>query len=222
MERSSARWMTMIKDMDNTLKWFLKSCKEAGPQSCAFYEDSVEAMESKLNGIYSSLIRAPIPVENDVSYGLVDYGTVRYTILRFLYSPFAMWRDLATGLAGLAEGNATAFYDLVAAPMFECFDCDPRINDLAQTVESLNVYTCNDGDVVPPDVEAAKAHYKQSAEFSTFGTIWASFRVACAYVSRLRNVFSYYLLAMFQWVVTGASEGIFQRYRFIIASAGGT
>ncbi|KAK1230456.1 hypothetical protein PQX77_006450 [Marasmius sp. AFHP31] len=177
------KWMTGIKDIENTRKWFLTSCKEAGPESCAFYEDSVEAMESKLNGIYTSLIKAPMPVEmpveTNVSSGLVTYGAVRYKMLRSLYSPFLDWRKLAVGLAGLAEGNATAFYSLDAGPMFEC-DCDPTLNDLAPTTEALNVYTCNDGDAVPSDVESAKAHYQESTEFSPFGSIWASFRIACA------------------------------------------
>ncbi|KAL0057896.1 hypothetical protein AAF712_015445 [Marasmius tenuissimus] len=150
------KWMTGIKDIENTRKWFLTSCKEAGPESCAFYEDTVEAMESKLNGIYASLIKAPMPVEMPVETNVSS-----------------------AGLAGLAEGNATVFYSLDAAPMFEC-DCDPTLNDLAPTVESLNVYSCNDGDAVPSDVESAKAHYQESTEFSPFGSIWASFRIACA------------------------------------------
>ncbi|KAK1231289.1 hypothetical protein PQX77_005604 [Marasmius sp. AFHP31] len=181
------RWLTGLKDIDITLKWFFTSCKEAGPESCAFYEDSVEAIEAKLNGIYDSLIKAPIPVETDVSHGLVDYTLVHYTVLTKLYTPFESWRVLAEGLAGLAEGNGTAFYNLVATPMFEC-NCDPAVNDLAPVIESLNVYYCNDGDVVPPDVEFARAHYKESTDFSSFGSIWASFRIACAgWSSELRK-----------------------------------
>ncbi|KAK1234476.1 hypothetical protein PQX77_002330 [Marasmius sp. AFHP31] len=188
------RWLNGVKDINNTLEWFFTSCKEAGPEACAFYEDSVEAMEAKLNGIYASLIDAPIPVVTNGSYGLVDYRLVHYSILSLLYTPFASWREMAGGLAGLAEGNGTAFYELVARPMFEC-DCDHSVDELPLILETMNAYICNDGDVVPPDVEAARAHYQESTKFSSFGSIWASFRIACS-----------------SWVANGTPQGVFQRY----------
>ncbi|KAL0067808.1 hypothetical protein AAF712_005248 [Marasmius tenuissimus] len=99
------RWLNGVKDIESTLKWFFTSCKEAGPEACAFYEDSVEAMEAKLNGIYTSLINAPIPVVTNGSYGLVDYRLTHYSMLSLLYTPFASWRELAKGLAGLCRSQ---------------------------------------------------------------------------------------------------------------------
>ncbi|KAK1219955.1 hypothetical protein PQX77_017299 [Marasmius sp. AFHP31] len=111
---------------------------EAGPESCTFYEDSVEAIEEELNGIYNSLIRAPIPLETNVSHGLVDYTLVHYTVLSKLYTSFKSWHELAKGLAGLAEGNGAGSYNLVAAPMFKC-NCDSSVNDLAPVIKSVFV-----------------------------------------------------------------------------------
>ncbi|KAL0059030.1 hypothetical protein AAF712_014268 [Marasmius tenuissimus] len=74
-----ARLLNLAEDADKTLQWFFQSCKDAGPQSCAFYEDSTEAMNAKLQKTYNHLNEDPIPVRTNESYGVVDYdATVTY------------------------------------------------------------------------------------------------------------------------------------------------
>ncbi|KAK1218736.1 hypothetical protein PQX77_018561 [Marasmius sp. AFHP31] len=172
-------WFTGTKDSAKTIRWFFESCKEAGPDACDFYEDSVEAMEGKLNDIYASVIKAPVPIQTDKSQGLLDYSLVRAGLLLSLYSPFALWRPLATALQDLSQGNATKAYTLLGeSPLFEC-DCDPSKYAFENLHEGLMAYICNDGDAIPPDFEAAQAHYQASAEYSPIGSFWAGFRIAC-------------------------------------------
>ncbi|KAK1226883.1 hypothetical protein PQX77_010130 [Marasmius sp. AFHP31] len=155
------QWFTATQDSDNTLRWFFESCLEAGPESCAFHEDSVEAMGSKLNDIYASLIKAPIPVQGVISNGLVDYTYLRGVLLVSLYHPGLFSQKL-----------------FKETPLFEC-DCDLSKYEFEHVHEGLMTYICNDGDAVPPEFEAAQAHYEASADYSPLGSFFASFRIAC-------------------------------------------
>ncbi|KAL0579553.1 hypothetical protein V5O48_002482 [Marasmius crinis-equi] len=174
----TTRWLSGPADVGKTLQWFFKSCKEVGPESCAFYEDSVETMERKLEGIYAKLIESPIPVKTNVSYGLVDYSLVHPLVFVAMYSPFSQWRPMAAGLQALAEGNGTALYAMFEEAPFEC-DCDLNNHEFTWNMEALNAFICNDGDPVPPELEAAQKHYRESVDLSKFGSFWASFRIAC-------------------------------------------
>ncbi|KAL0572295.1 hypothetical protein V5O48_009661 [Marasmius crinis-equi] len=175
----TTKWMTGLKDTTKTLHWFFNSCKEAGPESCAFYEDSVEAMEAKLNDLYAAVIEAPVPFRTDKNYGVVDYSFLHQSVLSVLYAP-SNYPRLAEGLQGLVERNGTALVTLVADVFpFEC-DCEGNKYEFAPNGESLTTYICNDGEAVPPGLEEAKAHYQESVDFSPFGSIFASFRISCS------------------------------------------
>ncbi|KAL0056489.1 hypothetical protein AAF712_016907, partial [Marasmius tenuissimus] len=113
------KWLNGLEDVEKVQQWFFQSCKDAGPQSCAFYEDSTEAMNSKLQGIYARLNENPIPVCSNLSYGVVDYGALHPVILLAWYSPFTLWHPLAAGLQALAEGDASVLWSVFDAPPFE-------------------------------------------------------------------------------------------------------
>ncbi|KAL0569858.1 hypothetical protein V5O48_012099 [Marasmius crinis-equi] len=174
------KWLTIPLQIEETVQWFFRSCKEAGPESCAFYEDSVEAMEDKLNGIYTSLIEKPIPMQTNLSSNIIDYGYLRNTLVVALYDP-SKWRLYAAALQQLSQGNATAYYSILDAPDFQC-DCesDPSKYEFEHVKDALIGYICNDGDEVPREFEEAQAHYQASTEFSSFGSYFASFRISCS------------------------------------------
>ncbi|KAK1222191.1 hypothetical protein PQX77_014975 [Marasmius sp. AFHP31] len=174
------QWLTGTQDTGKALRWFFESCLKGGSESCAFYEDSVEAMESKLNDIYASVIKSPIPVQGSISNGIVDYAHVRGVLFISLYHPFSAWPILAKALQDLKEGNATTIWSGVTGevPPFEC-DCDSSKYEFERLPEGLMGYMCNDGDAVPPEFEAAQAHYEASADYSPFGSFFASFRLSC-------------------------------------------
>ncbi|KAL0580849.1 hypothetical protein V5O48_001141 [Marasmius crinis-equi] len=171
-------WLEGVADADKTLQVFFQMCNEAGPDSCAFYEDSVEVMQSKLERIYAKLLHSPILVPTNTSYTLLDYGRVHPVIIApYLYDP-TQWRPLATLLQALDEGNTTVLSSAFTEAPFEC-DCDPGERGFDPNPESEAAYICNDGDPVPGDLEAAQAHYRRGVEFSSFGSVWASLRIAC-------------------------------------------
>ncbi|KAK1226312.1 hypothetical protein PQX77_010715 [Marasmius sp. AFHP31] len=174
------RWLNLAEDTDKTLQWFFQSCKDAGPQSCAFYEDSTEAMNAKLEGIYTRLNEDPIPVRTNTSYGIVDYGSLRFPALLYgLYYP-VLWRTLAKGLQDLTEGDGSVLWSMFGKPVFEC-DCDSTTHPVETESESTVAYICNDGDAVPPGVDAARAWYKEAVQlYGSWGTFRASHRIACS------------------------------------------
>ncbi|KAL0564779.1 hypothetical protein V5O48_017258, partial [Marasmius crinis-equi] len=175
----TTKWLTLPKDIPKTLHWFFNSCKEAGPESCAFYEDSMEAMEAKLNDLYASVIKSPVPYRTDRNYGLVDYSLLHQSVLSGLYSP-GIYPKLAKALQDLVEGNGTALATVEGdIPPFEC-DCEGNKYEFAPNLDSLPAFMCNDGEAVPPGLEEAKAHYQESVDFSSFGSIFGSFRISCS------------------------------------------
>ena len=136
-------------------------------------------METKLNEVYKSVIEAPIPVHTDRSHGIVDYTLVRYGLIPSFYGPFGKWRDLATALQDLIQGNSTTTYKFVEAdiPIFKC-DCDLDKYEFGKVPDPLMAYVFNDGDPVPPDLESAQAHYRTSTEWLVLGSF--------GHLSRLR------------------------------------
>ncbi|KAL0568268.1 hypothetical protein V5O48_013728, partial [Marasmius crinis-equi] len=173
----TAKWLTGLETVDKTLEWFFKSCHEAGPDACAFYEDSPEAIQNRLEGVYAKIIDSPIavPAGENWSYTLVHYGSVHLLVLLpFLYNP-KDWPALAEVLKALDERNTTALSAAFGEAPIACesaaFEANP---------EAFTAFICNDGDPVPTDLEAAEAHYQESVEFSSFGSFWASTRIACS------------------------------------------
>ncbi|KAK7022930.1 hypothetical protein VNI00_016820 [Paramarasmius palmivorus] len=43
----TAQWREMLLDADKALQWFFKDCHAAGPELCAFYDESPEAIRSQ-------------------------------------------------------------------------------------------------------------------------------------------------------------------------------
>ncbi|EEB99198.1 hypothetical protein MPER_01170, partial [Moniliophthora perniciosa FA553] len=57
----TANWRDDLFNTDDTLWWFFKDCHDAGPERCSFYESSAEAIGDRLNHLYESIIRVPVP-----------------------------------------------------------------------------------------------------------------------------------------------------------------
>ncbi|KAK7022957.1 hypothetical protein VNI00_016847 [Paramarasmius palmivorus] len=169
---------TNIVDADNALQWFFRDCHSAGPELCAFYDSSPEAIEQRLNRLYASIIRAPVPVRTERSYGLVDYERLRRTLFVGLYYTFDTWAILAVGLAELEAGNGTTFYRLTESDPFEC-SCDPEGYASDRLGEGELSIICNDIAFIPETVEEAERHYQDTSGDSSWGSIWASARIAC-------------------------------------------
>ncbi|KAK7032355.1 hypothetical protein VNI00_013103 [Paramarasmius palmivorus] len=184
----TANWKTNLLNTDDTLKWFFKDCLNAGSQKCPFYESSTDAIAERLNNLYASIIRAPVPVRTSISYGIIDYARLRQTIFNALYSPFAKWATLATGLANLEARNGTVLYQMLEEDPFSC-SCDPLEHAFDSVGEAQTTIACNDGDVVPSGLEEAEKHYRETIEVSEWGSLWAGLRTECGAWPRIPKTF---------------------------------
>ncbi|KAK7032246.1 hypothetical protein VNI00_013204 [Paramarasmius palmivorus] len=184
----TTEWKGIPLDLDKALDWFFKDCLDAGPEACPFHDTSIEAMRERLNKLYESVIKAPVAVRTEVSYGLVDYGNLRGLILIGLYSPLR-WPRLAAGLAGLEAGNGTALWRLGAdVPPFSC-SCDSSEFAFENVLDARQVYVCNDGDVVSSSLEDAQKHYEESVKISEWNSLFAAFKIECSSWPRIPRDF---------------------------------
>ncbi|KAK7041823.1 hypothetical protein VNI00_009112 [Paramarasmius palmivorus] len=143
-----ANFKDFLLDADEALKWFFKDCHAAGPELCAFYEESPEAIEERLNRLYDSVKQAPVPA---------SYNTL-----------------------ALEAGNGT-LYATPESPQNPC-DVNPWEEAFGNVQDAAVAIRCNDGDIVPPDLEDAQKHYEEITQVSEWGSVLAVWRIACRHV----------------------------------------
>ncbi|KAK7032395.1 hypothetical protein VNI00_013143 [Paramarasmius palmivorus] len=188
----TTNWKDNFLDSDKALQWFFKDCHAAGPSLCGFYAESPEAIEARLNRLYTSVLEAPIAVRTAQSYGLIDYTLLRSFIFNpGLYFPFATWSVIATGLADLEAGNGTTLWSLSGQTTFQCTSCNPekQVFDYEQVPDAQTAIRCNDGDVVPSSLEEARKHYKESEKVSGWVDLAAGARISCSHWPEIPKTF---------------------------------
>ncbi|KAK3900293.1 Alpha/Beta hydrolase protein [Staphylotrichum tortipilum] len=127
----------MLVDTDRVFDGFVDECVKAGKDRCALagMASSKEALRDKLVVEINKLWDEPVPVYvNNTIYGVLDYWAVWGNgVFSALYRP-AGWADLASNLAALLQGNATAAF--LAYGMDKAWDSEG---------DGLNFVSLNDG-----------------------------------------------------------------------------
>ncbi|KAF5374279.1 hypothetical protein D9758_004550 [Tetrapyrgos nigripes] len=178
----STAWATNLRDTSKVLQYFFDACSFVGPSKCAFHAETPAQIEKNLIDLYHSLKTHPVPVRTADSYGLVDYASLRYTIFRSFYAPWASFPRLAEGLADLAKGNGTKLFMMQEKDRFEC-SCAGRTDDyvfgkFGQDAETAIL--CNDGIPIPGTYEDTVEWYEEALEFSEWSSVWAGIRISCS------------------------------------------
>jgi len=182
----AGRWDDNIIDIDATLQEFFDSCHAAGPELCAFYAPSPEAISANLTKIYEQLQAQPIPVynENDNRYAVVSYEYLRGCIFASLHTPYVSWPSLAAALADLAKGDGKKALTNLIKMNFRLPlkpTCDTTENEFNYGVEVAAAITCNDasgGSIV--DYDSVKEHLKHLLTISEWGSVWEKVHTMCA------------------------------------------
>jgi pimeloyl-ACP methyl ester carboxylesterase len=197
-------WSLNLLDTDKALETFFTGCAEAGPDGCHFWAPTPEDIRRNLTALYDSVRSQPRPIKTETSYGLLDYGMLRSAVFATLYSPYALFRILAQGLAELAAGDGRIIFELFSSPRYQC-SCDPSNDkldgqgdvamaivcndgeevprDLASSQEYFDAtmaILCNDGDDVPGDLKSSQEYFEMLTNASSWGEIWARIRLGCA------------------------------------------
>lgn len=158
---------------------FYDTCFEAGPERCAFYADSPNAIAKNLTTIYDSLRARPVPVRSETSYGLLDYSTLRIIIFSSLYSPYKRFPILAQGLADLSAGNGLRLWNLTGATPFE-FSCSPEEDErLFDIPDPQSAILCNDGAKIPNTLEDTLDYLDGLKKVSEWWDVWGP-RTSCS------------------------------------------
>jgi hypothetical protein len=172
----SALWSNNLLDTDKAMQSFFDGCAAAGPDDCPFYAPTTEEISQNLTTLYNNIRAKPVPVRTKDSYGLVDYARLRSTIFTSLYSPFATFLPLASGLADLAAGDGKLIFQLLETSPFQC-SCNDQSPEIAG--EAQAAILCNDGADIPEALEDFYEYVVDLTKKSTWGEIWASTRAQC-------------------------------------------
>ncbi|KAJ6558045.1 TAP-like protein-domain-containing protein [Mycena capillaripes] len=171
------RWSNNLLDADEALQTFFDGCVAAGPQRCAFYASTPEAISKNLSALYESIRTRPVPVRmNPWSYAVVDLSLLRFFIFRFLLWPRAFFPLMADFLAAITHGEV--FETMFPNETLEC-PCDAA-HIFWPVWDPYVAIICNDGHAVPSEFDEAENHYQNMSKMSSWGSYLASMRIMCS------------------------------------------
>ncbi|KAH0391300.1 hypothetical protein KCU89_g14670, partial [Aureobasidium melanogenum] len=102
---------TTFQDTDLELDKFAEYCWRGGPDNCPLYhKDGPNSIDQRFSAITQNLKRNPIgvPGTDEFSPDLVTYGDLKNIFALVSYTPLVLFNLLATIMAELENGNATA------------------------------------------------------------------------------------------------------------------
>jgi hypothetical protein len=155
---------------------------------CALYERTPKAVAARVEKIFDSIKRHPIPaVTGDGGpgdYGIVGYTQVRRLAFDFLYLPFGIGgQNLARVLAALEKGDGVPFYTVQGGNRNVQCESDEKVRRSSVGFSQLMTVAlgCSDGDQVKDTVPQLEKWYEANKKLSSFADQWP-WRISCAYV----------------------------------------
>ncbi|QRW24740.1 alpha/beta hydrolase family protein [Rhizoctonia solani] len=110
---------TCIQDTHKTIAGFVSTCIEAGPTECALASrkdnktETVEGLTKRIDALYTKLGKEPLVVGDSVTGpGIIQANSVQSVVFSYAYTP-VLWKQLATELALLEQGDGRDFYPLL-------------------------------------------------------------------------------------------------------------
>lgn len=170
-----------LVDSGKIMQAFFDGCYKAGPDNCAFYAPSADAISAKLAALYDQLKAAPVPVVTETGYQVIDFPTLRQAIFRSLYAPYATFSGLAQSFAGLAAGSGEAFLASQSKQEFQSL-CEAPADIAAFELEGVMSVGCNDWPRIPADLQSSLNYYDKMKADYDFGSLWSGLGIACSFV----------------------------------------
>ncbi|KAI6715765.1 hypothetical protein JHW43_001712, partial [Diplocarpon mali] len=121
-----------LTDTDLVMNSFYVFCHQAGPDRCAFYASSAEAVEARLDALLARIKMYPVIVPASRSSNprpeIVSYSRLRRLISSSLYRPLVVFPGLASTLRALESGDGRPFIELASSQGSEELPpCDARL-----------------------------------------------------------------------------------------------
>ncbi|KAF8166398.1 Alpha/Beta hydrolase protein [Pholiota molesta] len=158
---------TQALDTDKVLQRFFTECHKVGPDACAFYATSPEAISANLDKLYAQVLAQPVVAyspDPTLAYGVVDPPTLKNAIYGALSAPYDLFSTLAQGLADLQRGNGSVLLQL----------------SIPQANEAFTAISCGDGKAVTDDARALEEYTQRISNISSFASIDAGVRTLCS------------------------------------------
>lgn len=199
VEYSSGRGIHFLQDTDTIMEAFYHFCRLAGPELCAFHEDSEKSIETRLQKLLENIKKNPVIVPGSLSSSkrpqIISYSSVRKIISSTLYRPLVMFPALADSLAALEVGDGSVFLDFAAQGSDDPFLCDanygiregddspdttPEVPEAEGSKDGGTATLCSDGGIINDTVDEFGVYVDKLVSLSkSVGASMASMRLAC-------------------------------------------
>ncbi|KAI8190027.1 hypothetical protein K4K54_012610 [Colletotrichum sp. SAR 10_86] len=112
----NSQHINFLRDTDKVLYAFYEFCYQAGPERCAFYATSSQAIEERFNKLLSDIKALPIVINADEETGpdvpsVVTYSKVKILLSSVLYEPQYQFENFAKILAALERRDGRPYYE---------------------------------------------------------------------------------------------------------------
>lgn len=195
----SSAWHLGLVNTSDIYDHFLQLCHNVGPDECAIWDNSTDAIGNNIENLLNQLDTNPIPVWNQTGHpaDVLQAQTVRTAIFQDMYFPPIQWPNLAKTLHGLMQDppNTT----LAAASMFTLRNPDtplpseiitPSNNSwsnpnvavpLINNDDSAHIIACTDGNPINNWTTADAQNYLEQidAYFPLAAYTWPQTTTTC-------------------------------------------
>jgi pimeloyl-ACP methyl ester carboxylesterase len=140
----AGQWRSNLFDADAGVRYFFKSCHEAGKNgSCEFWDESPEAIEKRYHAIMDDIANNPISVSDSQTPAIVTTSHIKAALQQVPYSPLISYPIFAKALAELETRNTTTL-KMFSPVGLRTDDCSANPSLSEQNLESLFFIGCND------------------------------------------------------------------------------
>lgn len=178
-----------LQDTDKVMDAFYEFCFLAGPDNCAFFKNSPEEIETRLNLLLTAIKKEPVIVPA-LSHGempaIITYSGLRRMQFRALYQPLLLFPSLADALAGLELRNGSQFMQFLGPQFQDLFTCDtpdlqnPQDSETENTADASPAIMCSDGALLNDTVDDLQDYVNGLLNTSkAAGAVMASFKLSC-------------------------------------------
>ncbi|KAF2013974.1 hypothetical protein BU24DRAFT_395102 [Aaosphaeria arxii CBS 175.79] len=172
-------WSNNLVDGDAAISTFFKYCHEGGNTSCAFWDESPEAIEERFNAVIEDVRQNPITVSDPTFVKKPTIITTRdlhSALTTVPYQPLILFPILGLVMSHLEQRNGTVLAQFLgsAAPQDQCEN--PPTFEVSD-VEPRYFIACNDanGRYNLSTVEKFTEQVEQQFELSKYmGESWAA------------------------------------------------
>lgn len=185
--------LNFLHDTDKVMQAFFDLCHRAGPDVCAFYAPSPDAIKTRLEVLFTSLRVHPVVVPADKELGpeipdIVTYSRVRKVLSSTLYQPQRSFPRFAKTLLALENGDGRPFYEQTSGKEQFAAVCQaetiPPTTPLTGfdegTEDAFGAVMCSDSVPLPDTVDGFVQIVKDYEQMSyAAGATNANFPIAC-------------------------------------------